>query len=414
MIDKSSSTRIGGDTRSIEASEFRATLRRLQKQNSAKIQRNLVRRWLGRLNQTLGNPRRFYQALREAIAGVRQYGDPIARTHCISRANQFIHVYADTARYGTYYDEFYLYRFYLPERRRNRALHFPFVTQTALVMRALNDALSPIDAEALRNKSAFAKRCHEHSLPTPAILAEFENGVMTVGEPPFPPGDLFSKPAERAAGDGGRRWSMTTVSTDELIGSLREQSKGRFGRILLQRRLTNHPAMAPLTNGSLSTLRIVTAKNPAGEIEFLPTFIRMPTGDSHVDNYAKGGLVAPVDADSGVISGPPLKKDSELGMIMVERHPDNGSLIEGHQVPLWNEALALARRAHRAFPTMVFVGWDIPILADGPILLEGNPIFDTDATLLPHDLALSDTQFIPYCNFHFRNTLLKFSATSDR
>src|SRR5262245_33178746 len=92
-------------------------------------------------------------------------------------------------------------------------------------------------------------------------------------------------------------------------------------------------------------------------------------------------------------------------MVMVERHPDTGAAIEGHRIPCWRDAVELARRAHQAFLTMKFVGWDIPILVDGPILLEGNPIFDTDATLLPNDLSLSDTQFVRYCNFYLREIL---------
>src|SRR5262245_50058026 len=113
------------------ANEFRSTLRRLQKQNSANIKRDKVQQALGYLNQALGNPRRFLQGFEEALAGLRQYGEAVATTHGVARISQFISLYADTVRYGTYHDEFYLYRFYLPERRQNRALHFPFVTQVA-------------------------------------------------------------------------------------------------------------------------------------------------------------------------------------------------------------------------------------------------------------------------------------------
>jgi hypothetical protein len=42
-----------------------------------------------------------------------------------------------------------------------------------------------------------------------------------------------------------------------------------------------------------------------------------------------------------------------------------------------------------------------PILQDGPVLVEGNCPFDTDLTVLPHGLTLSDTQFIPYYNYHW-------------
>jgi hypothetical protein len=87
----------------------------------------------------------------------------------------------------------------------------------------------------------------------------------------------------------------------------------------------------------------------------------------------------------------PLKDQAGL-----EKHPDSDQLFEGFAIPMWSEAVDLARRAHETFPSMHFIGSDIAILQDGPVLVEGNFPFDTDLTVLPHGLTLSDTQFIPY------------------
>jgi hypothetical protein len=69
-------------------------------------------------------------------------------------------------------------------------------------------------------------------------------------------------------------------------------------------------------------------------------------------------------------------------------------------VPFWPEVLELAARAHNVFSTMRFVGWDIAVLDQWPVLLEGNALWGSDVTVLPHRIGISDTQFIPHYIHH--------------
>jgi hypothetical protein len=131
----------------------------------------------------------------------------------------------------------------------------------------------------------------------------------------------------------------------------------------------------------------------------------MPTGCSIVDNLAQGGLAAPIDLATGTICGPAVQKDYYgVGLRSIDKHPDSGQEFFGFAIPQWTEALDLARRAHASFPSVHFVGWDIAILQEGPALVEANAIFNTDLTVLPHRLTLSDTQFIPYYNYHWHKS----------
>jgi hypothetical protein len=62
----------------------------------------------------------------------------------------------------------------------------------------------------------------------------------------------------------------------------------------------------------------------------------------------------------------------------VDVHPDPQGVISGGRLPMWPDALALARQAHAALSYRVIVGWDIAITPEGPFLVEGNVALDPD------------------------------------
>lgn len=56
-----------------------------------------------------------------------------------------------------------------------------------------------------------------------------------------------------------------------------------------------------------------------------------------------------------------------------ERHPVTGTEITGFQIPLFDQALELCRTASRRVEAhLKYIGWDVAITPDGPVLVEGN------------------------------------------
>jgi hypothetical protein len=70
--------------------------------------------------------------------------------------------------------------------------------------------------------------------------------------------------------------------------------------------------------------------------------------------------------------GPATYKDPATAHFDVHQHPDTGAAIAGRRLPLWDEVIALALRAHQSFADFPSVGWDVAISPAGPVLLEGN------------------------------------------
>jgi hypothetical protein len=159
-----------------------------------------------------------------------------------------------------------------------------------------------------------------------------------------------------------------------------------------------------------STVRVVTARTPAGAIRVLVCSCRLSVGARPIDNFGAGGLAAPVDVATGRL-GPAVSKAS---LTRIFRHPDTGEAIVGSLLPFWEEVLALATRTHASFPRIPFVGWDVAILNGGPLLVEGNPVWCVELVQMAHRKPLADTHFPDYFLHWLGVALLENSHRAHR
>jgi uncharacterized Zn-binding protein involved in type VI secretion len=254
------------------------------------------------------------------------------------------------------------------------------------VMRLLKEGDRAPSSE-LTDKALFAEHCVLHQIKTAPVLAVLRGGGIDqrVDRHELET-DLFVKPVFGRGGRGAERWDFfggryhsargEELGIDDLLERLAQRS--RDIPLLIQKRLTNHRDLEPLNNGALSTVRLLTCLNEAGEPELIGAAMRMAIGRNRlVDNLHAGGIAASVDLEDGMLgSASDLGADCRLGWI--DRHPDSGAQIRGTKLPMWNEVRAFAVRTHKAFNDRLLVGWDIAITPDGPVLVEGNGAPDLD------------------------------------
>ena len=123
-----------------------------------------------------------------------------------------------------------------------------------------------------------------------------------------------------------------------------------------------------LNPDSVNTVRIVTY-NDKGKITAEDSFMKVGRKGSFVDNGGAGGIVAHVDPKTGTFDSPGA---DEKGYRYVT-HPDHGYVFAGIQLPAWDEALALAKKAATAIDGASYVGWDLTYTSEGKwIIVEGN------------------------------------------
>ena len=143
--------------------------------------------------------------------------------------------------------------------------------------------------------------------------------------------------------------------------------------VVLEHPLLQHPDMARLHPESVNTMRIVT-DNVNGNVTIAYIVVKMGTGGSVCDNSGQGGILARVDESTGCIRTPATDDYFHV----YDKHPDTGIPLVGYQLPMVQEAIALAKDAAQVFPRMGHVGWDMAITPDGPAIIEGNNFPGTD------------------------------------
>lgn len=263
--------------------------------------------------------------------------------------------------------EYVAYRLHEPERR-GWADDYLYWSENH-VFRLLN-AKSGADTRDVQDKARFADICRQHGLPCIPTLAVYRVGRQIEPDAPYQPQEaqLWVKDLTGKQGSGVAQWQRegeiyrdtdgAAQSPQELVEAWRKRD------CIVQPMLRNHPALDSLSCGLLVSARILTGIDPAGEVHVITHDITLPWGGWN--NRARF-VFAKVGDDDRI-----LRAMIGDGAAM-ESHPDTGAAILGVEIPFWAQALALARRAHHeAFSRFVFLGWDVALTTEGPVLIEAN------------------------------------------
>jgi hypothetical protein len=175
-------------------------------------------------------------------------------------------------------------------------------------------------------------------------------------------GRIMAKVPDSLSGHGIRSHRAADITDwaafrDELIA-------GR--QFLVEEFITQHADMASLCATSVHSLRMITFC-AGGRTTLLAAVLKIGNGGD-VDNFSADGMYTMLD-DDGVARYPAF--DAAGGTFSV--HPLSGTSIVGFRVPLYAETLALLEKVAPIVPQMPYIGWDVAIGPDRPMLIEGNP-----------------------------------------
>lgn len=176
---------------------------------------------------------------------------------------------------------------------------------------------------------------------------------------------VFAKETDGFGGVGARKIDLTACGNlKALYDSLRENRQYLVEDLVIQCEKMNE-----LCPSSINTVRIVTVLLQ-GKAHVMYSLVRMGNGTKPVDNISSGGMYAPVD-ENGIIYKPAFcDKTGEL----YEVHPFTKTKITGFQIPFYEQAVEMVKKAAFEVPQVGYVGWDVGMSTDGPVLIEGNTL----------------------------------------
>jgi len=266
-----------------------------------------------------------------------------------------------------------------------------------IVRRYRDKNLNPADSiDIALNKRKFLEVMQENNISCiPYIFAIHRDGTIETnsGEKVRFPDmimalretghtEFFVKPC---TGLGGRAIVTAALDTQGLVVSgKRIDNISIFSSCLfvddddeefiLQAKFEQHELLHCINSSSVNTVRIDTLVQ-GEEIRNNAAVLRMSNGKHAVDNWRYGGIIVPLDLQSGRLGAVGVF-EAEHGGGRVREHPLTKFRFEDTVLPYWAEVLDLVRSAAAVLLPLKYLGWDVAIGREGPVILETNHDLD--------------------------------------
>lgn len=270
-----------------------------------------------------------------------------------SKIQVFFDVLYSGFAYGSTAQEYENLRFY--ERTdKNRAT---FIT-SYYNLKNYNKLNNRADREIFRDKMIF-NQTFKKFIKREWILIE-ESKTDEIFDFLKRHGSIIIKPR---FGDSGKNIDFIDVCEPISSDFVKEIIK-KYSGYLAEEVLINHVEIKKFNPSSLNTIRIISIVTKE-DVEFLYAGIRIGAPDERVDNISRGGKVAVINLDTGIIeSGFLSKTTSEIEFNVAD--------YTGKKIPCWSELILFIKAAARVVPRVKYVAWDVAITDKGPALIEGN------------------------------------------
>lgn len=174
-------------------------------------------------------------------------------------------------------------------------------------------------------------------------------------------GTIIAKTRMGQAGSGVKRYHAADVDdwTEFHRGLLTR------GEVVIEQVIVQHGDLAAVCPGTVNTTR-VTAFFDGETTHILAVAQKFGRGEVS-DQMSFGGFYTMLDETGHARSA---GYDSHGHVHAV--HPDSGFRIADFQLPLYDEMVAFVDTVARVVPQIQYVGWDVVIGPDGPVIVEGN------------------------------------------
>lgn len=172
---------------------------------------------------------------------------------------------------------------------------------------------------------------------------------------------IVLKPLDETGGTGVELIEYTNIKDAKDAYNKALKNK----QLLAEELVIQHDDLNKLYSETVNTLRVFTFYNN-GEPKVVYSILKIGRGKLK-DNFASGGMYVQLNNEGVVISAAIDSVDREF-----EEHPITKVKFRGFKVPLFDEVISLTTEAAKVIREVGYIGWDVAITKNGPLLIEGN------------------------------------------
>jgi len=198
---------------------------------------------------------------------------------------------------------------------------------------------------------------------------------------------MIIKPQDGTCGKG---IEVLTVANHEQYEFLKTN-----GPFLLEEYIIQDENLGLFNKTSINTLRLQTLVMDNGDVILFSGVLRIGVGETIVDNIGSGGIYTLINEDGSLY---PLATN-DYGEVFA-KHPYTNIAFLNQKINKYPEACALVCSAAKNIPSVRFVGWDVAMSVNGPLIIEGNqfPAYDlTQNTSISNKRTGDVDKFLKFC-----------------
>jgi len=219
--------------------------------------------------------------------------------------------------------------------------------------------------ELLTDKAVLYKRC-------PELLGR---ECLNIDEVSKQDAIEFIKRHERFVGKERRGCSSFNINvyrnSDMLPEDLLELIVSRK-QTLLEEYIQQHDEISSIYPGCVNTIRIHTVNNGAEIKTFIKPKLKIGCNGAEINGYNNEGYRAIINDDGSLEM--PVYIDLYGFFYKTTEHHNTKTKFSLIRVPYVKESLCLVKMAAEKFPEVPYIGWDVAITPNGPVIVEGNSI----------------------------------------
>ncbi|KPJ56535.1 hypothetical protein AMJ49_04640 [Parcubacteria bacterium DG_74_2] len=238
----------------------------------------------------------------------------------------------------------------------------------------------------LDDKNLFENILKSNNLPTPNTLLKIRKGlILNKNNHPISSekeiekilnktevSKIFLKPAD--CGSGGeeiilfRKKRKKYFSNDCKKLSLKMLKEKVNTDWIIQEGIENTRSLKKIHPSSLNTFRVMTFFYPQKGAKVIYAILKVGNNNAYTDNAHTGGIYIGVNLATGKLMNKGFNEDLKE----YTSHPLTNYDFRNKKIKHFEKIIKIAERAGNLFPYLTFIGWDIALTNDGPIILEGN------------------------------------------